>query len=367
MSLPIFREALLKLAARCNLNCTYCYWFRDASVYRKPPILTSEAEASFLARLEAHIQAYQLTGFSLVLHGGEPLLFGKARFVGLMDALDAIEQRTGCRVYRSLTTNGVLIDEEWAQLFRLFHVSVTVSIDGPGPVHDRARVDLRGRGSYERVLRGVRYVREQGLEPGVLAVCDPASDPAQTLRHFVDELGFRSFDILVPDATHDDAPASIAPYYIALFDLWYDRYLQRDVSIRYLRALTGWLLDLPRTDYNPIETLTVLTDGALEPVDVLRIAGDGSTQTALSVLTHPLQDLASDPRWREAYRATVQLPQVCQECEYLKACGGGYLPHRWSRARRFDNPSVYCTDLQRIYEHIETRLASDEGGSDALG
>ncbi|GHO47953.1 radical SAM protein [Ktedonospora formicarum] len=354
MNAPIFREALLKLAARCNLNCTYCYWFRDASVYSKPPILTSEAEAAFLARLEEHIQAHDLTGFSLILHGGEPLLFGKVRFVALMDALDAIEQRTGCVIYRSLTTNGVLVDTEWAQLFRLFRVSVTVSIDGPAPVHDRARLDFQGRGSYTRVLQGVAHLREQGLEPGVLAVCDPASDPAETLHHFVDELGFSSFDILIPDATHDDAPTSIAPYYIGLFDLWREHYRQREVTIRYLRSVLNGLQE-ENTDasgYNPVGTLTVLTDGALEPVDVLRIAGYNSTQTKLSVLEHPLQALEDDPCWREAYRASIELPQVCQECAFLKACEGGYLPHRWSRARRFANPSVYCSDLKRIYAHI---------------
>ena len=31
-----FAFVLVKLASRCNINCTYCYWFRDAEVYEKP-------------------------------------------------------------------------------------------------------------------------------------------------------------------------------------------------------------------------------------------------------------------------------------------------------------------------------------------
>jgi Arylsulfatase regulator (Fe-S oxidoreductase) len=363
MSIPVFQEILLKLVARCNLNCTYCYWFRDQSVYAKPPILTSEAEKAFLHRLESHIQTYQLRNVTLILHGGEPLLFGKARFVGLMDALAALAERTHCTIQRTITTNAVLIDEEWAQLFRLFAVHATVSVDGPASVHDRARVDLHGRGSYERVRRGIQILRSQGIEPSVLAVCDPASDPAPTVQHFVEVLGLSAFDILVPDATHDDHPPSIAPYYLALFDLWYDTYLQRGISIRYLETLVVSLvssLTSPATiHYNPVQTLTVLTDGAIEPVDVLRIAGNKSTQTTLSVFTHNLQDLVDDPLWQGAYKATCELPPLCQACRYSSVCAGGYLPHRWSAERQYANPSVYCADLLRLYDHIWERIVPE--------
>jgi len=40
----------------------------------------------------------------------------------------------------------------------------------------------------------------------------------------------------------------------------------------------------------------------------------------------------------------------------MNACGGGYLPHRFSKENGYDNPSVYCDDLYAIYEHIESVL-----------
>jgi len=49
---PVFTFVLVKLASRCNINCTYCYWFRDADVYRKPAVLTVYAEDAFCQRLE---------------------------------------------------------------------------------------------------------------------------------------------------------------------------------------------------------------------------------------------------------------------------------------------------------------------------
>ena len=77
MSARPFAFILVKLAARCNIKCTYCYWFRDAMVYKKPAVLTPEAEDVFCQRLEEHIREFGLPFFLLVFHGGEPLLFPK--------------------------------------------------------------------------------------------------------------------------------------------------------------------------------------------------------------------------------------------------------------------------------------------------
>ena len=96
VSLPsqrAFGFVLVKLASRCNIKCTYCYWFRDAQVYEKPAVLTPEAEDAFCLRLEEHIREFELPCFLLVFHGGEPLLFPKRRFDALLQKLRDIEQR----------------------------------------------------------------------------------------------------------------------------------------------------------------------------------------------------------------------------------------------------------------------------------
>ena len=90
---PPFDFVLVKLASRCNINCTYCYWFRDAEVYNKPAVLTIEAEDAFCQRLEQHIEEFELDHFVLIFHGGEPLLFPKYRFVELQEKLLDIEDR----------------------------------------------------------------------------------------------------------------------------------------------------------------------------------------------------------------------------------------------------------------------------------
>jgi len=353
----------VKLATRCNISCRYCYWFRDGSVNDKPPVLTEAAEAALLLRLEEHIRKGRLHDFTILFHGGEPLLFGKARFVGLMDELERVAHATRCSISASITTNGILVDEEWARVFRYYGISVALSIDGPAPIHDANRIDAKGLGTHARVLRGLTHLRQRGLEPAVLAVCDPESDPEGVCEYFVENLGVRRLDIMIPDATHEDTPLPVAPYYRKLFDLWYERYAPQGISIRFVesvvKALLGFSSGIEAVGYGPIQLVTVLTDGALEPLDVLRIAGEGSTHTGYSVLTDDLESVSKSAVWREAYEASIELSDVCMACQYRVPCGGGYLPHRWSDANRFNNPSVYCNDLKQIFGHAWDRISGE--------
>ena len=154
-ALPVFTFVLVKLASRCNINCTYCYWFRDAEVYNKPALLTAEAEDAFCARLEDHIREFELKEFLIVFHGGEPLLFPKHRFADLQKKLLGVAQRTGCQIERGVTTNGMMVDDGWVDLFKTFDIMVTVSLDGPPEINDKFRVDFKGRGTLAATLQGL--------------------------------------------------------------------------------------------------------------------------------------------------------------------------------------------------------------------
>jgi len=101
-----------------------------------------------------------------------------------------------------------------------------------------------------------------------------------------------------------------------------------------------------------------MTDGAVEAHDVLRIAGEGSTRTGCNIFDHAIDDIRSEPRWQAARAASIDLCETCRSCKFMNACGGGYLPHRFSKANGYDNPSVYCDDLYATFEHIQSTLAT---------
>ena len=358
-----FNYLLLKIATRCNIDCTYCYWFRDETVYDKPKKLLREAQSALFLKLVEHIRAHELSEFYILLHGGEPLLYGKARLREFCAGIENVAQETGCTIHLSLTTNGILIDEEWAAILRDNRIDVTVSIDGPEAIHDKHRIDFKGLGTLSAVEAGLNQLRRVGISPGVLAVCDPPSEPLKVLDYFVNVLGLKKFDILVPDSTHEDQPHSIEPYFKARFDAWYPALATDGVDIRYLRSmmkgLLGGVSKVESIGYGPINTVCMLTDGSLEPLDVIRITGNGATATNMNIFDHSFEDMKSCPVWREAYDASMRPCAACLSCDYVQACGGGFLPHRYSAERGYDNPSVYCQDIKGLLHHIWDRIAPE--------
>ena len=64
-------------------------------------------------------------------------------------------RRPGMQVEYTIQTNGTLIDDELAALFKEHDYLVGISIDGPPAMHDAYRVDRGGAPTSERVLRGL--------------------------------------------------------------------------------------------------------------------------------------------------------------------------------------------------------------------
>ncbi len=52
----------------------------------------------------------------------------------------------------------------------------------------------------------------------------------------------------------------------------------------------------------------------------------------------------------------LPLPVGCRACPELETCAGGHFPNRYSKARGFDNPSVWCADLLALFTHARMRL-----------
>ena len=63
------------------------------------------------------------------------------------------------RILHTMQTNGTLIDDEWAAFFKQHNYLVGLSIDGPRELHDAYRIDKKGEGSFDDVIRGWNCLR----------------------------------------------------------------------------------------------------------------------------------------------------------------------------------------------------------------
>ena len=363
---------ILKVASRCNLNCSYCYVYNmgDESYRTQPYRMSPETVAALLDRIGRHCREERIDQVSLIFHGGEPLLAGKAFFRAFVAEAERLLRPDVAPAF-ALETNGTLLTAEWLDLFLELDIGFGISLDGPQAAHDANRVNHAGAGSYRKVRRAIDMAladpRLDHLFGGVLTVIDPATDPVAAYRHHR-EIGLRRCDFLLPDGTRDRPPPRLAPgmegtpyadWLIAIFDEWFGNE-DTDLSIRIFEdiirlvfrggsgtdALGGGVNDL----------LVIETDGGIEPVDVLKICGPAFTKVGLNVHRDDIRDAESVELVRLYRQGAAGLCATCRACPVRAVCGGGYLPHRHSAANGFDNPSVYCRDLMKLITHIEGRV-----------
>ena len=80
----------------------------------------------------------------------------------------------------------------------------------------------------------------------------------------------------------------------------------------------------------------------------------------MNVFANDVWDVAAlSPLHRAAMFDGLDTPRGCAGCPEQSTCAGGYLPHRWSSGSAFDNPSVWCADLLKLFTHVRRCLDVD--------
>ncbi len=369
---------VLKIASRCNLNCSYCYMYNheDKSYLDKPKLISDEVYGQTLTAMREYCDRRgDGQTMAIVYHGGEPTLVGVDRFDRLAArARDELGDRLGLL---GMQTNAVLLTPAWVDVFRRHDVRVSVSLDGPPAIHDAARVDHQGRGSHGRTVAGLRTLMDRGLEPRVLSVVNPGESGAAAYRH-LRSLGVSSMDFLLPDVSHDSKatfyghlpPYAVADFLIDAFDAWFDED-DPEVNVRlFANLIRSFLGDAPGSDAfgNPLMSyLIVDTDGSIEAMDALRVCREGMASSELNVANHGFDDLETGlPLVHKAVHRGFELAASCTRCAERQVCGGGHLPHRYAQANGFDNPSAWCADIYKFFSHVRKRtgIASGVGPAD---
>lgn len=329
----------------------------DDTFLSQPKVMSEQTVEALVDQVAAHCAQHNIHKFYFAFHGGEPLLAGHRMFQFFVSRARTILEPAVEATF-SVQTNGTILDQKWCTLLKELNIRVGISLDGPEGINDLHRKTHSGDGSYHRVRRGWNAAVQAGLHPSILTVVNPTSSPVQIFSH-LKMLGPRNVDFLLPEATYDAPPPGVedgiatpyADWLISIFHLWKaEEFLP--FGIRFFEQILssvfglGSQLDSMGTGEN--EVIVVETDGAIEPVDVLRVCASGLTRTQFNVKNHSL-DLAMEQQLIQLYHySNTQLCTTCKKCPINKICGGGYLSHRYSSENLFDNPSIYCRDLMKL-------------------
>lgn len=155
----VIKALCLHIAHTCNLNCSYC--FASQGKYHGERALMSfevgKRALDFLIENSGTRRNLEVDFF-----GGEPLMnFDVVK--KLVEYARSIEKEKGKNFRFTLTTNGVLVDDDVIDFANKEMSNVVLSLDGRKEVHDRYRVDYQGSGSYDTIVpKFQKFVKARG-------------------------------------------------------------------------------------------------------------------------------------------------------------------------------------------------------------
>lgn len=367
-----FDTFVVKIASRCNLNCSYCYMYnlQDQTYRNQPKRMDWEVTRKLAQRIRSHSERHQSPAVNIILHGGEPMLVGMEY---LSEWLKLVRHELGPDLASliNMQSNGVLVTDEWIDFLVEHQVGLGISYDGPKHVHDRFRLHHDGRGSHDEVRAAIerlkRHPRGSKIFSSVLTVVNVDLDPQEVWDDFK-SLGIYAFDILLPHSNHLHLPPqgrwNYRDWLITLFDLWFDDEEQH--GLRYFENIIRCLLRYPYSTDNiggrPVGVLVVETNGDYEGTDALKCTEEGLANLGRNVMSDEIDELYLNPFVARLQQSNVPLCETCQSCRASEVCGGGYLPHRYYPRERgvlqqgFNNPTVYCDAIYGLVEHAYHRV-----------
>lgn len=351
---------IIKPTHICNLDCTYCYNDDVRDPIMKDGTLFRTIEQTF-AYVREHTA---FTSCEFIWHGGEPTVAGLP-FYQKAVALQK-ELSNGIPYSNSIQTNGVLINDKWIEFLRENDFAISISVDGPPSVHDAYRKTHLGAGSFERVFRAVKKVRDSKLDFGVCAVLSKATKDhvEEMLEFFVKErLQFNVIPMTKSGSAREKYEEigleqnEYADAWIRMYDAWLsldeaDYVYCQDFVLRTRAVLYGRGAEC--TGLANCSHFNMSTDPIGDVYPCGSVSGNDAALYGNLVLDDLDQlmtgNVAAEFRNRE-------VDPHCAVCKWQHVCHGGCVTRSFKFFGEIHQRDYYCPSLYRIYEHIELRLS----------
>lgn len=360
--------------AACNLRCEYCYYLEKAKLFTKQsaPVMSDELLEHFI---EEYIGCQTMPEVQFCWHGGEPLLRPISFY---KKALKLQKQYArGRHIDNIIQTNGTLVNDEWARFFKQNNFLVGVSIDGPKELHDHYRLSPQGEGSWDRVMRGIRYLQKYGVEWNAMAVVnDVIADHPLEFYNFYKSIDchYIQFTPIVERLQHHSdgrhlanpldgdtpqlAPFSVTPkkwghFLCTIFDEW----VRKDVGNYFIQifdsTLANWMGEQPGV-------CSLARDCG--HAAVMEHNGDMYSCDHFvfpeyrlgNIMTDSIFSMMKSQRQLDFGRIKHgSLPTQCQQCEWNFACNGECPKNRFCKTATGERGLNYlCEGYHEFFAHV---------------
>ena len=328
---PVFGILYLLLTDICNLRCRYCYIEGAIPANYTFSLMSEEISIKglnfFAKAFSKNPPDRKIERPTIIFYGGEPLLNRKA-FLASVNEIARLKKisELPSTTSVSLITNATILDEEIIAAIVENEVSVSVSLDGSKDLHDVNRIFANGKGTFETVLKNIKWLQKAGANVSVSCTISKANidQLEEVLLWLISEFQIKGlgFNMLLdlPGVTQADAEYTekasekiIRCYQIAREKGVYEERIMRKIGNFVKKSLH--LVDCGGCG----NQIVVTPDGRIGPCH----AYASSNRFFPAHLNNPDFNPFQDQVFIEwSRRSPFNIPQ-CQFCEAIGLCGGG--------------------------------------------
>ena len=366
----------------CNLDCEYCFYKEKQALFA-PDEKYRMSDEILSVFITDYITSQPTPVVEFVWQGGEPTLLGLDFFeqvVKLQKPFHKIKT-----IKNSLQTNGTLLTDEWCSFLRKHDFMVGISLDGPKEIHDRYRHDLKEKGTFDRVMRGLRLLQKHGVEYNVLASVarETARKPLEVYRFLkgqgVEFIQFAPIIERLPDESSrkqglrlakpasldkpekqtEVTPWSVIPeeygdFLIAIYEEWVHHDVGKVFVMNFEWALNAWIGNPSPVCIHAKQcgrSLVIEHNGDVYACDHCVY----SEYCLGNIRSKTLTAMAEKSR-KSGFGVTKEtaLTRWCKECDVLNACRGGCPKHRFALSCYKEPGQHYlCDGYRKFFLHIK--------------
>jgi len=350
------------IGAICNLDCEYCFYLKKQRLYPESHNFKMTDEV-----LENYIQQYldqPSNQITFTWQGGEPTLMG----LDFYEKVIRIQEKFNIgnkKIYNTLQTNGVRLDDDWALFFKEHNFLVGVSIDGPEQYHNKLRFFKSGKDSFDSVMRGINYLKKYEVDYNIICCLNRfnADYPFELYDFFMEESGtnYWQFIPIVERklGTNDMTDYSVQPgqfgrFLVNIFNRWIRNDVGQisiqifDVAFRVFMGLNPGLCIFEETCGN---NLAIEHNGDLFSCDHYV-----ETDYLLgNIKRDDMMDMVcSDKQMIFGENKKASLPEYCRKCDVRQLCNGGCPKNRFVQTPEGETGLNYlCAGYKKLFSYIK--------------
>ncbi len=358
----------------CNLDCSYCFYLEKEKLYTgsKDFVMPNEVLENFIKQ---KIEGQEIETVSFVWQGGEPTLPGVDYFREVVRLQR--KYAGGKHIENGFQTNGILLDDDWCGFFAENNFLVGISIDGPAHLHDKYRVSKGGQPTFNKVMRGIEFLKKHSVEFNTLTVVNRHNSyhPLE-VYNFMKDAGSRymqfipaveriasgeDLSLVVPGydgkASVTDwsvEPAQFGNFLCKIFDEW----VKKDVGSCFIQIFDVAL----ESQLGIQQSLCVFKETCGK---ALAIEHNGDVYSCDhyvypenrlgNIMEIPLEAMVYSQKQVDfGLDKKNGLPQYCLDCEVRYACNGECPEHRFIETPDGEKGLNYlCAGYKKFFSHIE--------------